>query len=112
MAAAAGAANRLKHRLLCADAFEDRVRPRAFGHLHDDFDAVVAALGDDVGRAELARELLALFVSTHRDDEFGSQLPGGQHSQKSDRTVAENDGRRAGPDIGRVGREPAGAEHV
>src|SRR5215218_8638020 len=61
-------ADRLPHRFLGADALEHRVGADSVRQLHDARDTVVAALGDDVGRAELAGEPLPRFVPTHRDD--------------------------------------------
>ena len=52
--AGAGGADGLHHRLLGADGLDDRVRAEPVGEVLDPGDAVVAALGDDVGGAELA----------------------------------------------------------
>ena len=51
--------DRLRHRLLRADAFQHGVGADAACQLLDAGDALVAALGDDVGRAVLQREILA-----------------------------------------------------
>ena len=48
----------LQHRLLGADGLDDRVRAEPAGEVLDRPDAVVAALGDDVGGAELAGQPL------------------------------------------------------
>ena len=48
----------LQHRLLSTHALEDRVSSDALRQLLDAFDTLLAALGDDVGCAELAGELL------------------------------------------------------
>src|SRR3954469_15699223 len=45
--------DRLLHRLLSANALEDRISADAVRQLLDPLDAVVAAFGDDVRRAEL-----------------------------------------------------------
>ena len=74
--------------------------------------ALVAAFGDDVGGAELQRELLARSVTAHRDDPFGAELLGGQHAEQADRAVAHHGHRLAGADLGGDGAEPAGAEDV
>src|SRR5712691_12704319 len=66
--AGAGGADGLHHRLLGADGLDDRVRAEPAGELLDLRHALIAALGDDVGRAELAGELLAGLVPAHRDD--------------------------------------------
>ena len=46
-------ANAVLHRLVGADALEHGVAADSPGDLHDRLDALLAALGDDVGRAEL-----------------------------------------------------------
>ena len=53
---------------------------------------VLAALGDDVGRAELAGDLLARLVARHRDDALGAELRGGEDAAEADRAVADDDG--------------------
>ena len=58
VAAGAGGADGLDHRFLGADGLDDGVRAEAIGELLDRGDAVVAALHDDVGGAELARQAL------------------------------------------------------
>src|SRR4051812_43301275 len=60
------APDRLHHRLLSADALEHRIGADAVRELLNPFNALVAALRDDVGRTELARELLAGLVAAHR----------------------------------------------
>ena len=75
-------------------------------------DALVAALGDDVGGAELQGELLARLVAAHRDDPLGAQLLGGQDAEQADRAVADDGDGLAGPHLGGDGAEPAGAQHV
>ena len=104
--------DRLHHRFLRADAFEDAVGADALRQLLDAGDAVVAALGDDVGRAELAREPLPRLVAAHRDDALGAHLSGGQDREQADRAVTDDGDRLARLDVGRVGGEPAGAHHV
>ena len=52
-------ADRLHHRLLSADRLDHRVRAEAASEILDACHALVAALGDDLGGAELAGELLA-----------------------------------------------------
>ena len=73
---------------------------------------VVAAFGDDVGGAEIARQLLAGLVAAHRDDAFGAELLGGQHAAQAHRAVADHGHGLAGADVGRDGAEPPGAEDV
>lgn len=71
-----GCVSRLHHRLLRADCFDHRVRAQPAGEVLDRRDAGLAALGDDVGGAELEREFLPWLVSAHRDDPFGAEMLG------------------------------------
>ena len=73
-AARARGANRLQHRFLRADALEDGVSAHTLRQFLDACHALIAALGDDVGGAELARERLARRMAAHRDDAFGAHL--------------------------------------
>lgn len=57
------------------------------GQIHDAGHALVTALGHDVGRAELARELLPRLVAAHRDDPLGTHLLGGEHAEQTGRTL-------------------------
>jgi hypothetical protein len=74
--------------------------------------ALVAALGHDGGRAERAGELLPRRVTAHRDDPLRTHLPGGEHAEEADRTVAHDHDRAARLHIRRVGGEPAGAQDI
>ena len=78
----------------------------------DLLDTVVAALGDDVGGAELAGQPLPGFVPAHRDDPLGAELLGGQDGEQADCAVADDRDGLAGAGFGGDGGEPAGAEHV
>src|SRR4051812_1270776 len=104
--------DRLLHRLLSANALEDRISPDAVRQLFDPLDALVAALANDVRGAELACELLPRVVAAHRDDAFGTHLPGREHAEESDRAVTHDDDRRAWLDVRGIGRKPAGPHHV
>jgi len=53
----------------------------------DPLDPVVAALGDDVGRAELPRQLLPRLVPAHRPDALGAHELRGQHASTPGQTV-------------------------
>ena len=106
------ALQRLRHRLLGADAFEHGIRADIAGQLLDPGDARIAALGDDVGRAIFEREVLARLVAAHGDDPPGLHLFRREHAHEADRAVADDDDRRAGLHARRVGGVPAGAEHV
>src|SRR6266496_1651907 len=105
-------ADRLLHRLLGADALQHRISTDSVGQILDASHALVAALGHDVGRAELAGELLPRLVTAHRDDSFGAHLLGGEHTEEADRPVSDDGDRHAGFYIRRLGGEPACAEDV
>ena len=75
-------------------------------------DALVAALLDDVGRAELAGERLAVGVAAHRDDPLRSELLGREDPEQADGTVADDGDRLAGTGFSGDRGEPTGAEHV
>ena len=107
-----GRADRLHHRLLRADALQHRVGSDPLGQLLDAGDALVATLDDDVGRPELAGELLPRLVAAHGDDPLRPHLLRRQHRQQAHRTVADDRDGGPRPHVGRVGREPAGAQHV
>ena len=95
-----------------ADALQHRVRTDAVGQILDAGDAFVTALGHDVGRAELAGELLPRRVTAHRDDPLGTHLPGREHTEEADRAVTDDRDRPARLHVGRIGGEPAGAHDV
>ena len=88
------------------------MRAEPAGELLDLRHALVAALGHDVGRAELAGELLAGLVAAHRDDALGAQLLGGEHAEQADRAVADDRDRLAGAHLGRIGGKPARAQDI
>lgn len=67
-------ANRLHHGFLGTNALQNRIRTDATGQLFDTINSLISTLSHDVCRAELAGELLALFVPAHRDDAFRSYL--------------------------------------
>ena len=64
-----------------ADALEDGVGAVAAGQLPHALDALLAALGDDVGGAELAAQVGAVRVPAHQDDPLGAEPLGGQHAR-------------------------------
>src|SRR4051812_7172645 len=76
--------DRLLHRLLSANALEDRISADAVRQLLDPLDTFVAAFGDDVRGAELACELLARLMTAHRDDPLRAHLLRREHAQESD----------------------------
>jgi hypothetical protein len=80
-----------------ADALEHGVRAVATGELPRPFDALVAALGDDVGGAELAAEVGAVVVPAHQQDPLGAEPLRREHRGQPDRAVADDRHRRARP---------------
>src|SRR5207244_4434832 len=90
VAAGPGGADGLHHRLLSADGFDHGVGAKAVGEVLDPGDAVVAALGDDVGGTELPGELLARGVAAHRDDPLGAELLCCHHAKQPNRAVADD----------------------
>src|SRR5665647_1725647 len=77
-----GGTDRLHHRRLGADALQHRVSAYTVGQLLDAGHALVTTLGHDVGRAELAGELLPRFMAAHRDDSLSTHLLGRKHTQE------------------------------
>src|SRR5829696_9048265 len=69
-----GGVDRLHHGLLGADGLDDRVGAEPAGEFLDPGDAVVAALGDDVGCTEFAGQRLAVGVAAEGDDPLGAEL--------------------------------------
>src|SRR5271166_1398668 len=83
-------ADSLRHRLFRAHALQNGIRADSVGQRLDPIDAPIAALGDDVGRAEFESEVLPCLVAAHHDDPaYG-------------RACRETDGRRAST----LGRQP------
>ena len=78
-AAGADDAERLLVGRPVADALEHGVGAVAAGQLADLLDALLAALGDDVGGAELEAQVGAGLVPAHEDDLLGAQPLGGEH---------------------------------
>ena len=66
----------------CADGLHDDVGAVAAGQFADLVDALLAALGDDIGGAELAAEAGAVRVASHEDDLLGAEPPGGQDGHR------------------------------
>jgi hypothetical protein len=93
-------------------ALDDRVGAEPVGEVLDPGHPVLAALGDDVGRAELAGKPLAGLVAAHGDDPVGAELAGGQHGQQPDRAVTDHRHRLVWAGLGGHRPEPAGAEHI
>ncbi len=109
VAAGAGGVDGLHHGLLGADGLDDRVGAEAAGELLDLRDALLAALLDDVGGAELAGQRLAVRVPAEGDDAFGAELPGGEDAEQAHGAVTDDRDGLAGSGLGGDGGEPAGA---
>jgi hypothetical protein len=71
-------------------------------------DGLVAALGDDVGRAELLGQLLAVGVPGQGDDALCAETLGGEHAGEPDGAVADDRDRLAGLDVRADGGVVAG----
>ena len=95
-----------------ADALQHGVGAVAAGQLAHLRDALLAALGDDVGGAELAAEVGAGLVPAHQDDLLGAEPLGRQHRAQPDRAVTDHRHRRPRVDAGRDRAVVAGREHV
>ena len=83
-----------------ADAFEHGVGAEAAGELAHALDRLVAALADDVGRAELPRERDPVGVAAEQDDLLGAEALRGDHAAEADRAVADDRRGLAGADPG------------
>jgi hypothetical protein len=68
----------------------------------------LAALRHDVGRAELAGELLPRIVATHGDDPLGSHLLRGHDREQADRAIPNDCKRLSGLDVRRIRRRRRG----
>jgi hypothetical protein len=112
VAARAGGADDLHHRLLAADRLDHRVRAEPVRELLDPGHALVPSLLDDVGRAELERQLLSWRVAAHGDNPFRAEAPCSENGEQADRAIADHGDGLAGADLGGHRAEPAGAEHV
>src|SRR5713101_5809311 len=98
--------DRLHHRLLGADALQNRICPHTLRQILDAGHTVITALLHDVCRAKLQSELLSFFVAAHGHDPFRAHLPGGEHGQKTYSSVADDSNRHAWPYVRRVGGKP------
>jgi hypothetical protein len=93
--AAADDSDRLLVGRYVTDRLEDDLAA-SVGEVPDLGDAVLAALGDDIGGAELPAEIGPCSVPAHEHDSLGAELPGRQDGQEADRDVAD-DGCRSLP---------------
>ena len=100
------------HRLLVADALEDGVGAEAAGQLAHALDRLLAALADDVGRAELSRQRDPVGMAAEEDDLLGAEPLGGDHAAQADGAVADDGHGLARADLGGDGRVVARPHHV
>jgi hypothetical protein len=85
----------LDARRLRSDALQDGVGANPVRQLLDASDALVTALGDDVGRAEVAGKFLPHVVTAHHDDPLGAHLLGREDGEQTDRAVSDDGDRLA-----------------
>jgi hypothetical protein len=76
---------------MCAEAAGERA---------NSLDRFASALGDDIGRAELARKRQPILVTAEDDDLLRTQPPGGDHAAKADGSVSHHGDALAGADLG------------
>jgi hypothetical protein len=84
--------------------WQEAADPRRPTELLDRRDTFVAARFDDVCGTELAREALALLVAAHGDDSGRAELLGGEHGEQPDRAVAHGTSSSGGGPIARLRR--------
>ncbi|ANS28608.1 hypothetical protein R1CP_19630 [Rhodococcus opacus] len=89
-----------------------RVGAEALGELFDLRDAVVAALGDEVGGTELSGQGLTVGVSAPGDDALRAGVFGGENGEQSHRAVSDDCEGLPRAGLGGDGGEPPGAEDV
>jgi len=110
--AGAGDADGRLHRLAGADALERRVDADAAGHVLDLLDRLLPALGDDVGRAKLGGQPLAIGMTRHRDDPLRAEAPGSENAAHADGAVADHGDGLAGLDLRADRGVMSGGHHV
>jgi len=110
--ARASDSERRGHRLTRPHALEGGVHADAIGHRHDDLGRRITALGDDVGRAELASQRVARWVAGQRDDPPGAEAPGRDRRAQADGAIAHDGHRVARLHPGADRRMVAGAHDV
>src|SRR4051794_24206158 len=112
MTSGTGRVDCLHHRFLGPYRLDDRMRAESVGELLDPGRSGVASFGDDVGCAEVERELLSRLVAAHRDDALRAELLGGQDGEEADRAVTDDRDGLAGTGFGCDRTEPACAKDV
>lgn len=104
--------NRLHHRFLCADAFENRIRSHSIRQLPDARNTLVAPLGHDLRGAEFERKILPRLMAAHGDDSPCPHLLCREHAEQSNRAIADNDHGAARLYIGGNSGKPPRAHHI
>src|SRR4051812_44001981 len=99
-------------RLVEADTFEHRIDALTVGQSLDALDRLLAALTDDLGRAEVAGEPDPVFVAAHDDDLVGAEPLRSDYAAETDCAVTDYGDACAGADLGQDGSVVAGAHHV
>jgi len=84
----------------------------AAGELAHLRDAFLAALGNDVGGAELVAQVGAGLVTAHQDNLLRAETLGREHCHQPDGAVTDHGDPLAGGDSGGVGSVVAGAEDI
>src|SRR5260370_22560690 len=105
-------ADRLHHRLLSADALQNRVCPHTLRQILDAGHTFITALRHDLCRAKLQSELLSFFVPAHGDDPFRAHLPGREHGQQTYGSVAHDNNRQPWLYLRRIGGEPTRPRNI
>jgi hypothetical protein len=75
-------------------------------------DRLVAALADDVGRAELSRQRDSGGVAAKDDDLLRAAAPGGDHPAQADSAVTDDGDRLSAADLGDDCSMMARAHHI
>jgi hypothetical protein len=95
-----------------AHGFKDDVRSVAVREFLDPGNALLAALGDDVGGTEFAAEFGAGHVPAHEDDARGAHQLGGKNGGEADGAVTDHGDGLAGLDAGLLGGVVAGRHDI
>jgi hypothetical protein len=103
---------RADDRLVVADALEHRMCAEAVRQFTPALDRFVAALADDVGRAERLAQRDPIRVPAEQDDPLGAEPLRGDDAAESDSAVAYDSDGLAAADLRRARRVMAGAHHV
>jgi hypothetical protein len=94
------------------DALQHGVHAESCAEFPHALDGLLAALGDHVGGAELARERNPVGVAAHDDDLLRAEALGGDHAAQADGTVSDDSRGLPRADFGGDGPMLARAHHV